>query len=47
MVNDVSGSVKTLFPFLLFPHGVPVRSPASYEANPKKDARKNGESNQR
>jgi hypothetical protein len=43
----VSGSVKTPFPFFLFPQRVPIRSPASYETDPEKDARKNGESNQR
>ena len=47
MVREVSGSVKTPFLFLLFPQGVPVRSSASYETNPEKDARKNGEGKQR
>jgi hypothetical protein len=47
VVSEASGSVKTPFPFLLFPQGVPVRSPASYETNPEKDARENGERNQR
>jgi hypothetical protein len=35
------------FPFRLFAHRIPIRSPSGDETDPEQDARKNGESNQR